>query len=364
MRSKNPFDLPPSVLEFSEMPEMPGLRSWKGRYVAVLGVVVLAAAIYNHELFSLNAANGAAVELSPGLVIKACITWGFVSLILCTAFMIGAAQTPTQFLIYFASAAFGAGMGYLIGAWLTPNSGDQSQLDTARNVVTGLLTGVVGTKLLSLWDDLVDKPAGGGHPPIMTAPYFIPIIMFLVGFTVSLSAFYTVRSQHTDDVAITVSPKSAYVALGSSRLGVLPGAVIQFSGAANSLDDVSVIWDFEPVKACASLDKTPADKTKFDTEMHGAFNLESGKLTTPTLETIETWSKQCPGSQNWTVTATSNENRSKSLQYGVMFCRGNDECVPPTAAAASNAATSGPKGGGSTKDTSTAAKDTASKTGK
>lgn len=324
---------------------------WKLGYILILIAVLAAAVFFNKDLLLGNADTVA--RLSAPIAIKASVTWGAIALALCTVFMLGAAKTPMQFLVFFGSGAFGAGMGYLIGAWLTPNAGTQTELDTARNVVSGLLTGVVGTKLLSLWDDLVDKPAGASKPLIMTTAYFVPIIMFLVGFTVSLSAFYTVRSQYTDDVAITVSPKAAYTDLGSSRLGVLPGAVIQFSGSSNSPNDVSVIWDFELVKPCSSLD-TADTKAKFDKEVLSAFNLETGKLTVPARDVIESWGKQCPGIQDWTVTATSNENRSKFLQYGVKFCRANDDCVPPTTAAASSAATSGPKGGAAMPPKSTA----------
>lgn len=67
---------------------------------------------------------------------------------MCLVFMLGAAQTPKQFLIFFTSGAFGAGMGYLVGAWLTP-TGDSNPLDQIRNIVAEVLSGVVGIKLLT-----------------------------------------------------------------------------------------------------------------------------------------------------------------------------------------------------------------------
>ena len=81
--------------------------------------------------------------------IAASVIWGLVTLTLCLIFMLGAAQTPKQFLIFFGSGAFGAGMGYLVGAWLTPG-GQSNPLEQVRNIVAGVLTGVVGTKLLTL----------------------------------------------------------------------------------------------------------------------------------------------------------------------------------------------------------------------
>jgi hypothetical protein len=350
------------------MPQLPGWWNWKHTYALAL-FLLLALTLMILAFFRPPSVPSAVI---------ATVTWGTLTLVLSLIFMLGAAQTPTGLLVFFGAGAFGAGLGYLVGAWLTP-TGDTNPLAQVQNLVGVALTGVIGTKLLALWDDLVEKPKDppGGPPPIMTPAYFIPIVLWLVGFTVSLSAFYTVRSLSTDAVTITAIPKSAYAVLGSSRIGVLPETVVHFAGAANSPDDVSVNWDFQPVQACSNID-TPADKSKFDKELVSAFDPKTLTLTAPTRATIDDWSKICPGVQDWTLTATSNENQSKSLQYGVKFCRANIDCVPPTAAARMAAAASGLKGGaasnstapsaskgaGSAKDTSAPAKDTASKTGK
>ena len=132
--------------------------TWKHTYAAFL-ISLLGIAGFEYG-------NGLATSLSPA--VKASIIWGGLTLLLCLIFMLGAASTPRQVIVFFGSGAFGAGMGYLVGAWLTPG-GESNPLDQVRNIVAGVLTGVVGTKLLSLWDDLVDKPAGGGLPPILTA---------------------------------------------------------------------------------------------------------------------------------------------------------------------------------------------------
>jgi hypothetical protein len=188
----------------------------------------------------------------------------------------------------------------------------------------------VGTKLLTLWDDLVDNPPGGGPPRIMTAPYFVPIIMFLVGFTVSLSAFYTVRSGQSGDVRVTYSPQSAVLQLGGKHIGVLPEAVVHFAGAANSPVDVTVSWDFHLAEPCGPpvSDAKPFNKAAFENDMVNAFNPATGKLTTPTQPLLQEWINSCPGSQNWILTATSNQDRSRSYQYSLKFCRTKQDCPP------------------------------------
>src|SRR5215469_11101900 len=146
-----------------QLPPLPPWWNWKVTYTLVL--VILLSVLY----FSLRPFREGAQGVTASIV------WGIVTLMLSLTFMLGAARTPTQFLVFFGTGAFGAGMGYLVGAWLTP-SGESNPLDQVRNVVAGVLTGVVGTKLLTLWDDLVDPPPDGGPPRIMTAPYFVPIV--------------------------------------------------------------------------------------------------------------------------------------------------------------------------------------------
>jgi hypothetical protein len=271
--------------------------------------------------------------------------WGIVTLMLCLIFMLGAAQTPMQFLVFFGTGAFGAGMGYLVGAWLTP-SGESNPLDQARNIVAGVLTGVVGTKLLTLWDDLVDRPPQGGPPPIMTAPYFVPIVLWLVGFTVSLSAFYTVRSGQSGDVMVTYSPRSAVLDLGAKHLGILPETEVHFAGAAISPADVTVAWDFHLEEPCGPPvpDAKPYNKAAFEKEMLNAFDKGTGTLKTPAQPVLQDWINSCPGSQNWTLTATSNQDRSKLSRYYVKFCRTKQDC-PVTSSTSTTQSTAGTSAG-------------------
>jgi hypothetical protein len=263
-------------------------------------------------------------DSAPG--VKASVVWGTITLVLSLIFMLGAAQTPLQFLVFFASGSFGAGMGYLVGAWLTP-TGDSNPLDQVRNIAAGVLTGVVGTKLLALWDDLVNPAVQGGTPRIMTAPFFVPIALWFVGFTVSLSAFYTVRSAEAGEVRITYSPHGDVNGLGGNHIGIPPATTIQFAGAANSPEDVTIEWSFHLDKPCAPpRNGKTFDKSKFQMVMEGAFVPASGALTTPAPSDLEEFFDSCPGSQNWILTATSKQNRSKTAAFEVMFCRTNDEC--------------------------------------
>jgi hypothetical protein len=312
--------------------QLRGWWNWKATYALLLLLVLV---------FTLIILDPFVPSLTPAATV-ATVVWGSLTLVLSLIFMLGAARTPVEFLVFFGTGVFGAGMGYLVGAWLTP-TGDTNPLDQVRNIVAGVLTGVVGTKLLTLWDDLVDKPAAGGPPPIMTARYFVPIVMWLVGFTVSLSAFYTVRSQHSGNVSVTYAPKTSVLPLGAGHIGVLPEAVVRFSGSANSPDDVSVVWSFDLAEPCGTpVDKAePFVKAEFNKEMMSTFNLETGKLSTPNQKVLQRWINSCPGSQNWVLTATSNENRAKSIRYDVKFCRTKQDCPAPTASAPGTSASGG-----------------------
>jgi len=240
--------------------------------------------------------------------------------------MLGAADSEMRFLVFFGTGAFGAGMGYLVGAWLTPNA-ESNPLDQVRNIAAGVLSGVAGTKLLSLWDDLVDNPKEGGKPPIMTAAYFVPIVLWLVGFTVSLSAFYTVRAGESGDVRITYSPQKEVPVIEPKHLGIWPDSVIQFSAAANSSEDITVSWDFRFETPCwLPSTNTNFDKAKFEKQIISAFDPNTGKLSAPSQTVLEAWNKSCPDSKNLALTATSNQNRARSSQYLITFCLTKEDC--------------------------------------
>jgi len=304
----------------------------------------------SHGVFSLILISVLYRSLSPfpadSPTTSASVVWGIVTLMLCLIFMLGAAQTPIQFLVFFGMGVFGAGMGYLVRAWLTP-SGESNPLDQARNIVAGVLTGVVGTNLLTLWDDLVDRPPGGGPPPIMTPTYFVPVVLWLVGFTVSLSAFYTVRSGQSGDVRVTYSPQSAVLQISSRHIGVLPETVVHFAGAANSPADVTASWDFHLEEPCGPpvSNAKPFNRVAFDKEMVNAVDTATEKLTTPAQAVLQDWINSCPGSQNWILTATSNQDRSKFYRLHMKFCRTKQDCpVTPAAAAPPAAGTTGAGG--------------------
>ena len=304
---------------------MPTWWSWKYTYAAVLFVVLtlsgVCGAVYFLFVHPLRYSSSVAT---------ASATWGALTLVLCLIFILGAAQTPIQFLIFFAAGAFGAGMGYLVSAWLTPNSAS-NPLDQARNVVAGVLTGVVGTKLLTLWDDLVNAPAPNVPPRILTPSYFVPIVLFLVGFTVSLSAFYTVRIAESGNVTITYPPQSDVLLIGPHHLGILPETVVQFAGAANSPVDVTVSWTFRLQQPCGPPinGATPPAKDTFA----GLFDPVTTQVKAPKLKDLQDWITGCPGSQNWILTATSNQNHSKSSEYYIKFCRTKEDCpATPTGA--------------------------------
>ncbi len=290
--------------------------NWKCIYALVLAVLIILCGVY--------LASSASPGLSPSA--RASAIWGGLTLTLGLIFMLGAADSAITFLVFFGTGAFGAGMGYLVGAWLTPNA-ESNPLDQVRNIAAGVLSGIVGTKLLSLWDDLVDKPQEGGKPPIMTAAYFVPIILFLVGFTVSLSAFYTVRAGDLGNVRITYSPQREVVTIDSKHLGIWPDSLTQFAAAANSSEDITVSWDFRFEKPCwLPSTNTNFDKAKFEKQILSAFDLNTAKLSAPSQTVLEAWNKSCPDSKNLALTAISNQNRAKSLQYLITFCVTKEDC--------------------------------------
>jgi|SRR5579872_1580697 len=310
--------------------ELPSWWNWKVTYAVVL-VILLAGLSYFLPPF------GSGSEAS--------VLWGIITLMLCLIFMLGAAQSPMQFLVFFGTGAFGAGFGVLVGIWLTP-SGDSNALDQVRNIVTGVLTGVVGTKLLSLWDDLVDAPQGS-TPKILTAPYFVPIALWMVGFTVALSATYSIRSGQSGDVRITYSPHSAILDLADKHIGILPDTTVTFAGAANSPVDVTVSWNFHLAEPCGPPVAPAQAPSKADVEAQAAaFKPGTGVLTTPSQTILQDWINKCPGFQNWVLTATSNQDHSRTATYNVKLCRTKQDCPPTPTSGATPAAQPTASGGG------------------
>src|SRR5262249_46351702 len=103
-----------------------------------------------------------------------------------------------------------------------------------------------GTKLLSLWDDVTK----GDKKLIFQPTFFLPLLSLLVGYFVALAAFYTLRSIQEGQVRVT-APESQFVQWqdGNGKThdnGVTAATLIQFSGAADFPDDISVLWDLRP----------------------------------------------------------------------------------------------------------------------
>lgn len=256
---------------------------------------------------------------------RASLAWCGLALTLMTAFMLGAAQTEKQFLVWFSAAVLGAGAGYLIGVWLTPSTDtQQASFDRVQNILSSLLAGVVGTKLLGLWDDLAKPAEGEKIPRILTPDYFLTVVLALTGLAVSLSGFYTIRSAREGSVSITAL-KSAFVAYkpeGSAAVtnGVWADSKVQFAGAASYRDDLSVTWDLRQKD-----NKTPPGPA--------AKPMVNGLLEAPSEAVLGQWcgkSDPCDWPLNWTVVATSVENRAKSTTYPIRFCRNEKDCPVPT----------------------------------
>ncbi len=175
--------------------------------------------------------------------IRASIVWGIVTLTLCLHLHTGRG----------ADAGAVSGLLRYRRVWRRDGVSGWSLADPKRRLEPAGanphyrgrgLTGVVGTKLLALWDDLIKEPRGGGLPRILTAPYFLLLVLWLVGFTVSLSAFYTVRTAVAGEVKITYSPQSSVHGLGGNKIGIMPETEVLLAAAANSPVDVTITWNF------------------------------------------------------------------------------------------------------------------------
>jgi hypothetical protein len=129
---------------------------------------------------------------------------------------------------------------------------------------------------------------------------------------------------------VTYSPQNDVLVLGPRHLGVLPDTEVNFAGAANSPVDVTVEWSFHLKEPCGTpVDAAAADKATLK-EMAGAFETTTGKLKTPTQLVLQKWINSCPGSQNWILTATSKQDRSRFSQYDLKFCRTKQDCPATT----------------------------------
>ena len=128
---------------------------------------------------------------------------GFTLLI---AFCLGAASNTKQFLVLFANGLIGAASGYLAGVWLAPGRSQARRFDQARNLVTPLLAGVAGAKLLTLWDTLT-KP---DTLLIFQPDYYLPFASLLAAFLIAFVAFHMLRHSAGGRVHIS-APKDKFL---------------------------------------------------------------------------------------------------------------------------------------------------------
>jgi len=235
----------------------------------------------------------------------AAAAWGVILFALLLLFLLGASDSPTQFLVLFGFGVFGAALGYLTGVWLAPSSlSEESRFVKAQSLVATLLAGAFGTKLLSFWDTLTT----GDRKLILEPAYFLPVICGLVGYFVALAAFYTIRSTDGGQVKITALDKQFVPWTDSAGKahdnGVPAGARIQFSGAADFEDDISVLWDLKPKDNSPAAPPLPA----------GTINA-NGLLTVPD----SAWVAANPTFLDWAVVVTSNRDRSRFASFDIHF---------------------------------------------
>ena len=235
---------------------------------------------------------------------RAAATWGGIGFALVPFYLLGAADGPLQFLVLFSFGATGAAFGYLTGVWLAPSSlSEQSRLMKAGSLVATLAAGAVGTKLLSISDDVIKDKR------IFQPAYFLPVVTAAAGYLVALAAFYAIRSAQDGQVRIT-APAAQFVPWKDDKgnkheNGVAAGTKVQFSGASDFNDDMSVLWTMTPKGNPPGAPALPP----------GAGISADGLLTAPDA----TWMKDNRDFLDWVVEATSNLDRSKSASYEVHF---------------------------------------------
>ena len=298
--------------------------SWKVRYFAITALLVFSIFEITNPMQSVS-----------GEAPRAIAFWGGTGFALLLFFYFGAAQSSRQFLALFATSATAAAAGYLIAIFITATGREGENLSNIEKVVATALGGVMGTKLLSLWDDLTKvDPNSNGLPKIFSLQYYLPCIAALVGFTLSLATFYAIRSLDSGDVSVTAEPNRliSYQLTdeGEKHNGLLvptdKTAEIQFSGAANSMTDLSVTWRVEPTNATAAvLEALGGDKSPLK------FSSTPGHLVVPSttdLKKVTITGGEFP--LNWSVFATSVQDQTKSYEFKIRLCRADvaGDCPP------------------------------------
>ena len=289
---------------------IPGIL-WKVPYLVVSGLLVLVA-----YLLTLNK------HLPETQGQQAIAFWSGTGFGLLLLFFLGAARTPRDFLAMFATSGFGAASGYLIAVFITATGSESSNLSQIGKIVTGALTGVVGTKLLSLWDDLTK----GDSPKIFSLGIYLQLIAGLIGFTLSLAAFYTVRSLEAGTVSITAPPgvMTPYQSADKTTLNGIKippsGSVdVQFTGAAVASDDMAVTWKIASQPSSKS--ENAADGSSYTVNLQ-----DNGKLEVRLVPTATPPPSPVP--IDWVITATSRRNTSNSADFKFRLCVLDTDCPP------------------------------------
>jgi hypothetical protein len=267
---------------------------WKFPYL-LYSAVVCVAVVYLVTKFS-RARNGAQ---------RAATIWGSIGFALLLFYLLGASDSREQFLSLFGFGAIGTALGYLTGVWLAPSSlSEENRFAKAQNLLATLAAGAVGTKLLGLWDDITK----GESKLIYQPAYYLPLLCGLVGFFIALAAFYTLRSFSSGQVKITAPANQFIEWLDSNQKshnnGVPAGKSVQFSGAADFDDDVSVSWGLKQ-----------QEKQMTTVDLPAITMSATGLLSAPSTE----WVTANPGAVDWSVVATSNRDRSKWATYDIHF---------------------------------------------
>jgi hypothetical protein len=233
---------------------------------------------------------------------QAAVTWGSISFALFLFFFLGASQNTREFLEFFLFGCIGAASGYLTGVWLAPSStSEETRFARAQGMIATIAAGALGTKFLSLVDVLTD---GKKDALIFDAKFYFPILSTLAGYLIALSAFYTIRTFGEGVVRITSPKLSSWSdASGKGDNGVPADLKVQFSGAANFPDDMSVSWSLNGQNAAAGgAGRAPSLDT-------------TGELTAPD----NTWIQNNPTCLDWAVIAISNRDPSKSAACEIHF---------------------------------------------
>ena len=268
--------------------------NWKFTYL-LYSAVVCVAMVFLTPKFS-RARNGAQ---------RAATIWGSIGFGLLLFYLLGASESRSQFLSLFSFGAMGTALGYLTGVWLAPSSlSEENRFAKAQNLLATLAAGAVGTKLLGLWDDITK----GDQKLIYQPAYFLPLLCCLVGYFIALAAFYTLRSFSSGQVKITAPASQLVEWLDSNQKshdnGVPAGKSIQFSGAADFDDDISVSWSLKQ-----------QDKQMAPVDLPAATMSATGLLIAPSSD----WVTTNGTAVDWTVVATSNRDRSRWATYDIHF---------------------------------------------